>query len=25
MTENRFDPGAPDLDLDLPDGSRLLR
>jgi pilus assembly protein CpaF len=24
MSENRFDPGAPDLDLDLPDGSRLF-
>jgi pilus assembly protein CpaF len=24
LSENRFDPGAPDLDLDLPDGSRLF-
>jgi len=24
VQENRFDPGAPDLDLDLPDGSRLF-
>lgn len=24
VSENRFDPGAPDLDLDLPDGSRLF-
>ncbi|TMB90736.1 MAG: CpaF family protein [Chloroflexi bacterium] len=23
-SENRFDPGAPDLDLDLPNGSRLF-